>query len=328
MPRSTTSCCGGWPAPGQGWRHDDPAAHRAGRLPAGPPVIGFHTRSPGPVPGTVRGLPGRARSDHGHHRARPGLGDASLLRRGLAGPTPGDGPRLRHLPAHHRPGHPDPPARAAARPVAAGHTVSVFHRRGDRPAPGSHRASRAAAGGHLPDPDRTPGEGIRVGEAVAADRDDLDPQQNTLLIRDAKYGKQRLLPLHPSTTAAVSDYLTLRERLLPTATSPALLISQRGTRLLYSQVRCTFLRLVDHTGLPVRSGRCRPRIHDLRHSFAVATLLDWYRDHADGPALLPSLSTYLGHANPRDTYWYLSAAPELLALAADRLDAQQEGTRG
>ena len=63
-------------------------------------------------------------------------------------------------------------------------------------------------------------------------------------------------------------------------------------------------------------------------SFAVATLLDWYRDHADGPALLPSLSTYLGHANPRDTYWYLSAAPELLALAADRLDAQQEGTRG
>src|SRR6266702_2012638 len=113
--------------------------------------------------------------------------------------------------------------------------------------------------------------GIRVGEAVAADRDDLDPQQNTLLIRDAKYGKQRLLPLHPSTTAAVSDYLTLRERLLPTATSPALLISQRGTRLLYSQVRCTFLRLVDHTGLPVRSGRGRTRIHDLRHSFAVAT---------------------------------------------------------
>jgi integrase/recombinase XerD len=170
--------------------------------------------------------------------------------------------------------------------------------------------------------------GIRVGEAIAADHDDLDTQRNTLMIRNAKYGKQRLLPLHPSTTSAVSDYLTLRERLMPTATSPALLISQRGTRLLYSQVRCTFLRLVDHAGLPVRSGRCRPRIHDLRHSFAVATLLDWYRDHADVPALLPSLSTYLGHANPRDTYWYLSAAPELLALAADRLGAQQEGTRG
>jgi integrase/recombinase XerD len=170
--------------------------------------------------------------------------------------------------------------------------------------------------------------GIRVGEAIAADRDDLDLQRDTLLIRDAKYGKQRLLPLHPSTPAAVSDYLTLRGRLMPTATNPALLISQRGTRLLYSQVRCTFLRLVDHAGLPVRSGRCRPRIHDLRHSFAVSTLLDWYRDHADVPALLPSLSTYLGHANPRDTYWYLSAAPELLALAADRLGTRQEGARG
>jgi integrase len=167
--------------------------------------------------------------------------------------------------------------------------------------------------------------GLRVGEAIALDRGDFDRGRGLLAVRDAKYGKHRDIPLHPSTTAAVAGYLELRDRLHPAPASPALFISQRGTRLLYPQVRHTFLRLVEQAGLHARSARCRPRIHDLRHSFAVASLLGWYREGADVAALLPRLSTYLGHANPRDTYWYLSASPELLALAGVRLDTHLGG---
>jgi integrase/recombinase XerD len=93
-----------------------------------------------------------------------------------------------------------------------------------------------------------------------------------------------------------------------------------GTRLLAGNVRGAFARLVRVAGLSPRSTRCRPRIHDLRHSFAVHTLVDWYRAHVDVPTRLPLLSTFLGHVEPASTYWYLQAAPELLALAARRLE--------
>jgi integrase len=109
-----------------------------------------------------------------------------------------------------------------------------------------------------------------------------------------------------------------------------LLTSTAGTRLGYNNVWRTFHRLARQAGLTARSASCRPRIHDLRHSFAVATMLDWYAGGADVPALLPRLSTYLGHADPKHTYWYLQAAPELLTLAAHRLDthlAAQAGRR-
>jgi integrase/recombinase XerD len=164
--------------------------------------------------------------------------------------------------------------------------------------------------------------GMRIGEVIALNREDLDTGHGLLTVRDAKYGKTRLLPLHPSVTAALVDYVQLRDRLHPVLddASPALFISQRGTRLLYPQVRCTFLRIVEHADLKARSMSRRANLHGLRHSFAVATLLGWYRDGADVPALLPRLSTYLGHTNPRDTFWYLSASPELLALAGQRLD--------
>jgi integrase/recombinase XerD len=173
--------------------------------------------------------------------------------------------------------------------------------------------------------------GMRVGEAIRLDRDDLDADHDELLrIRHSKFGKSRLLPLHPTTVAALRDYLKVRDELLPAPTSPALLISTAGTRLGYNNVWRTFHRLARQAGLTARSASCRPRIHDLRHSFAVATMLDWYADGADVPALLPRLSTYLGHADPKHTYWYLQAAPELLALAAHRLDthlAAQAGRR-
>ena len=113
----------------------------------------------------------------------------------------------------------------------------------------------------------------------------------------------------------------------PSGGHSALLVSTRGCRLRYNRVWAIFHRLLVQTELtPQTSGRT-PRIHDLRHSFAVTCLLGWYRDGADVTAMLPRLSTYLGHTDPKHTYWYLSAAPQLLALAADRLAAHQEGLR-
>jgi integrase/recombinase XerD len=120
---------------------------------------------------------------------------------------------------------------------------------------------------------------------------------------------------------ALQAYRQLRDRRFSRPASPALLVSSAGTRLLYYNVGQTFARLARQAGLPGRSGNCRPRPHDLRHSFAVATLLDWCRDGGDIASRMPLLSAYLGHASPEHTYWYLSASPELLAEAARRLAA-------
>jgi integrase/recombinase XerD len=167
---------------------------------------------------------------------------------------------------------------------------------------------------------------MRIGEAISLDRDDLDTDHDGVLtIRAGKFGKARLLPLHPSTLAALRGYLHTRDRLLPQPTTPALLISTTGTRLRSNDVWRTFHRLATQTGLTSRSASCRPRIHDLRHSFAVRTVLDAYARGDDVPALLPRLSTYLGHTDPKHTYWYLSAAPELLALAQHRLETHRAG---
>jgi integrase/recombinase XerD len=161
--------------------------------------------------------------------------------------------------------------------------------------------------------------GMRGGEVVALDDEDFETGRGLLLVRGAKLGKQRLLPLHPTSVAALLAYRQLRDRQFPRPASEALLVSGAGTRLLYYNVGQTFARLARQAGLTARSGDCRPRPHDLRHSFAVATLLDWCRDDADVAARMPLLSAYLGHAAPAHTYWYLHAAPELLAEAARRL---------
>jgi integrase len=138
-------------------------------------------------------------------------------------------------------------------------------------------------------------------------------------------GKTRLLPLHRTTADALHGYLRLRDRLHPPPSTPAVFISPAGTRLLYCTVQQTFARLARQAGLQPRSASCRPRIHDLRHSFAVASLLDAYAAGQDGQARLTLLSTYLGHVDPASTYWYLSAAPELLALAGQRLEEHLAG---
>ncbi len=164
--------------------------------------------------------------------------------------------------------------------------------------------------------------GMRIGEAIGLDRDDFDAGGGMVTIRHGKFHKARALPLHPTTVAALQDYLRLdRPRL---EGPPVLLISSRGKRLRYGTVQPIFHKLLHHCGIAPRSATCRPRIHDLRHSFAVSTIAGGYRA-GDPGSRLAILSTYLGHADPGDTYWYLSAAPELLGLAGERLERHLRG---
>lgn len=164
--------------------------------------------------------------------------------------------------------------------------------------------------------------GMRVGEAIRLDRGDIDRSEGTLLIRESKFRKSRLLPVQPSTMDALDAYASRRDELHPGPTAPSFFVSLKGTRLIYAVVSEVFRHLRNNAGIGAGSA-VRPRIHDLRHTFAVATLVGWYGDGQDVQGRLPLLTTYLGHRDPRSTYWYLSAAPELLALAAQRLDVAQ-----
>jgi integrase len=161
--------------------------------------------------------------------------------------------------------------------------------------------------------------GMRVGEAIALDRCDVDWPEAVLTIRDAKFGKSREIPLHPTTREALRKYARRRDRVFRGTSVPAFFVSLRNTRLIYQNVRATFFRIIDHVGFADRKPH-RPRIHDLRHSFALWTLRDWYRAGVDVGCRLPQLATYLGHTDPSSTYWYLQAAPELMRLAARRLE--------
>lgn len=163
--------------------------------------------------------------------------------------------------------------------------------------------------------------GMRRGEAIALDREDFDATAGVIVIRSGKFCKSRELPLHPSTIAAVRSYLHRPDR--PRSAigdGSALLVRDDGRRLSENTVNHTFHALTRLAGLRARSAACRPRMHDLRHQFAVHTLLDAYRSGDPiGPRLV-ALSTYLGHSDPSHSYWYLEAAPELMALVTERLE--------
>lgn len=165
--------------------------------------------------------------------------------------------------------------------------------------------------------------GLRLSEAIRLDDGDADMPAGLLTIRDTKFGKSRQLPLHPTTVAALGHYAEARERLCPRRRVPSFFVSATGRRLIDSTVRAVFRGLIRSAG--IGSGApSPPRIHDLRHSFAVASLLGWYRDGGDVAARIPLLSAYLGHVSPASTYWYLQAAPELLTLASQRLEYAAE----
>jgi site-specific recombinase XerD len=162
--------------------------------------------------------------------------------------------------------------------------------------------------------------GLRVGEAIRLNRGDVCLDLGLVRILGSKFNKSREVPLHASTVNGLRRYAQHRDRLCPEPDSEAFFLSTSGTRLSPSRVRSTFRQLVRDAGLTPRSVRCRPRIHDLRHTLAVNTLLGFYRDGLDVQARLPLLSTWLGHVKPESTYWYLTAVPELLGLAAHRLE--------
>jgi integrase len=147
--------------------------------------------------------------------------------------------------------------------------------------------------------------GLRVGEAIRLDRADIDWTAAVLTIRESKFGKTRMVPVHGTTLSRLRGYASTRDRLCPQAATASFFVSTTGTRLIYACVGQVFRRLRDHAEIGAGAAR-PPRIHDLRHTFAVRTLLGWYQAGDDVEARLPILSTYLGHRDPRSTYWYYS----------------------
>ena len=168
--------------------------------------------------------------------------------------------------------------------------------------------------------------GMRVSEVCALDRSDVALADGRLTVRHAKNGRWREIPLHPSTVAALDSYVHARDQLCPHPNDPAaFFLSGRGARPSRQTVGRWFDRLRRATGLDRETLGRRARLHDIRHAFVLRTLLRWYREGADIEAQLPLLTTMLGHVDPADTYWYFEAAPELLALACDRLERTGNG---
>jgi integrase len=143
-----------------------------------------------------------------------------------------------------------------------------------------------------------------------------------LTVRDTKFGKSRLVPLHSTTRRTLLRYAKRRDAHLRRPSGPYFFVAERGGQLLLQYVHRVFWRLSRQVGLRGTSDHTGPRLHDFRHRFAVETLLRWYRSGQSVELLLPVLSTYLGHTCIRDTYWYLSACPELMGHAARRLEAR------
>jgi integrase len=166
--------------------------------------------------------------------------------------------------------------------------------------------------------------GLRISEIIALERRDVDLREGLLTIRGAKFGKVRLVPLHVSSRDALRKYAQRRDAYLARQNATNFLVSERGRSLDSSNVRRTFYRLSRQTGLREAGDRNGPRLHDFRHRFATESLLRWHRSGEDVARLLPVLATYLGHSNVRDTFWYLSACPELMGHAARRLERRWE----
>ncbi len=161
--------------------------------------------------------------------------------------------------------------------------------------------------------------GMRLGEALALDDADVNFDAG-VITAVGKWGKQREIPVHPTTVAALLAYQRTRDRCQPDRPTTALFITCRGLRLSKGAFGKSFRAVIALAGLEGAGERARPRPHDLRHAFAVRTLIGWHQAGVEIHREMPRLSTYLGHVYPSDTFWYLQAVPELLELAARDLD--------
>jgi integrase len=162
--------------------------------------------------------------------------------------------------------------------------------------------------------------GMRIGEVVRLDDGDVDLTEGLVTIRDSKFSKSRQVPLHSTATAALGAYAHRHNERRPIPKTTAFFTSTIGTRVLRDNLSTIFPRLVRDAGLRSPAGRRAPRAHDLRHTFAVRTLIEWHRQHLDVNERISVLSAWLGHVDPANTYWYLTGVPELLAAITDRLD--------
>ncbi|HYB70613.1 MAG TPA: tyrosine-type recombinase/integrase [Candidatus Bathyarchaeia archaeon] len=169
--------------------------------------------------------------------------------------------------------------------------------------------------------------GVRISEAIRLGRDDVLLQEGWLRVIEGKLGKSREVPLAPGTVQALRRFTAIRDQLCPAPRHDSFFCSTTGTRLTYARVRLTFSELCKRAGVTATSPRCRPRLHDFRHRFAVETLVSWQEAGADVGALLPLLSTVMGHVNPASTYWYLTCTPGLMVPVAARLEATFEAQR-
>jgi integrase len=168
--------------------------------------------------------------------------------------------------------------------------------------------------------------GLRISEALNLRRDDLDWQGGILTVKQTKFHKSRLVPLHPSAIKALRQYAKRRDERHPLAQTDLFFLSEKGGPLTYVAVRQTFKKL--RKLLPVSPGQRPPRLHDFRHSFACERLLTWYREGIDVNHAITTLATYLGHVQVSNTYWYLTATPELLAVAASCLSPKGKSRKG
>ncbi len=166
--------------------------------------------------------------------------------------------------------------------------------------------------------------GMRPGEAIGLDRADVDLRRGVVHVRAGKQRKQREVPLHESTTGALGAYARQRDARFPSPSTPAFFIGARGRRMGREELNRTFILLLDQAGVEGRGARRRPRPHDLRHSLAVRTLIDWHHAGEDIDRRMPLLSALLGHVDPASTWWYLEAVPELMALVSQRLERLPE----
>jgi integrase len=167
--------------------------------------------------------------------------------------------------------------------------------------------------------------GMRLGEAINLHSQDVDWSEGVLTIREAKFGKTRLVPLHSSTLAALRNYADLRDKIFIGRLLPSFFVTTRGTKLEGTNISSIFRELSRQIGIRKPGERNGPRLHDFRHRFAIETLLRWYRRGQSVPRLMPGLSTYLGHVNVSGTYWYLSGTPELLVAASKLIEARWKG---
>jgi len=167
--------------------------------------------------------------------------------------------------------------------------------------------------------------GLRLSEALRLHCADVDLDTGMLTVRQTKFAKSRLVPLHPTAVQALKQYLTLRQRHLPMVQDGPFLASAKGTALTKRTVHWVFDRLRKQLGWTARGGHAAPRIHDLRHTFICRRVLLWHEHGADIDNAMVALSTYVGHAKVSDTYWYLTAAPDLMSVAGRRFEQFVEG---